>query len=141
MMPINNSANSDRYKVEPYVYAEYVTSPEHPTAGEASHSWLTGSAVWMLRNATDALLGLRPTYEGLRLDPHLPREWKHVRVRRVFRGTTYGIEMEQVSAVERKCELYIDGEPWTDSLLPQSQGVTIQVRVRLGLPEAEFEKA
>lgn len=45
MIPINSSKRIDLYEVEPYVYAEYVTSPEHETKNQASHSWLTGTAV------------------------------------------------------------------------------------------------
>lgn len=134
MMPINSSANAtpDRYKVEPYVYAEYLTSPEHPTAGEASHSWLTGSAVWMLRNGTDALLGLQPTYDGLRLQPHLPREWQRVRLHRVFRGTTYEIEIAQ-SREFKENELLVNGEPWRQETLPLRPGATVRVQLRLVL--------
>ncbi|MBN2780488.1 MAG: glycosyl transferase family 36, partial [Candidatus Marinimicrobia bacterium] len=49
MLPLNASrqAGIDRYETEPYVFSEYITSPDHPTQGQASHSWLTGSAVWM----------------------------------------------------------------------------------------------
>ncbi len=133
MMPVNSSAKAgnDRYKVEPYVYAEYLTSPEHPTMGEASHSWLTGSAVWMLRNATDALLGLQPTYEGLRLQPHLPREWQRVQVHRVFRGTTYEIAIEQSEGVEKQLQLLVNDEPWRETVLPQSPGKTVRVHLKM----------
>ena len=53
MLPTNSSKNIDRYEVEPYVFAEYITSPDHPTENQASHSWLTGTAVWMLRIGMD----------------------------------------------------------------------------------------
>jgi cellobiose phosphorylase len=29
MLPTNSSKNIDRYEVEPYVFAEYITSPDH----------------------------------------------------------------------------------------------------------------
>lgn len=86
MNPINSSKNIDRYEVEPYVYAEYVTSPEHHTEGQASHSWLTGTAVWMLRIALDYILGIRPTLRGVFIDPHIPSHWKEFSVQRKFRG-------------------------------------------------------
>ena len=57
---MNPVIDIDRYQVEPYVYAEYVTSPDHPTFGQASHSWLTGSSTWMLRDGIDYILGVRP---------------------------------------------------------------------------------
>lgn len=86
MNPINSSKNIDRYEVEPYVYAEYVTSSEHHTEGQASHSWLTGTAVWMYRIALDYILGIRPTLRGVLIDPHIPSHWKEFSVQRKFRG-------------------------------------------------------
>ena len=75
MIPINSSQNSDRYEVEPYVYAEYVTSPDHPTDGQASHSWLTGTAVWMLRIGLDYILGLKTELKGMRINPRISATW------------------------------------------------------------------
>ena len=37
-LPILQASDPDVYKMEPYVYAEYVTSDDHPTFGQASHS-------------------------------------------------------------------------------------------------------
>jgi cellobiose phosphorylase len=79
MMPINSSQATDdkcdRFETEPYVYPEYVTSPDHETQGQASHSWLTGTAVWMLRIGIDYILGFQPTFTGMIIDPKIPSEW------------------------------------------------------------------
>jgi cellobiose phosphorylase len=90
-LPMNPEIDIDRYEVEPYVYAEYVTSPDHPTYGQASHSWLTGSSTWMLRDGIDYILGVRPTYRGLYIDPCIPKEWSECMVQRRFRGRDYAI--------------------------------------------------
>ena len=86
MLPVNSSKRTDIYEVEPYVFAEYVTSPDHPTEGQASHSWLTGSAVWMYRIALDHILGFKTTIAGLTIDPAIPSKWKEFRAERMFRG-------------------------------------------------------
>ncbi|AFY70316.1 glycosyltransferase 36 [Thalassoporum mexicanum PCC 7367] len=86
MMPLNSAQNIDRYEVEPYVYAEYLTSPEHPTDGQASHSWLTGTAVWMLRVGIGHIIGFRTGLDGIYIDPHVPADWPGFRARRSFRG-------------------------------------------------------
>ncbi len=91
MMPINSSKESDRYEVEPYVYAEYVTSPDHPTDGQASHSWLTGTAVWMLRIGLDYIVGFQPKLTGMIIDPHIPSEWQEFTATRKFRGKTINL--------------------------------------------------
>lgn len=86
MNPLNSSKKIDRYEVEPYVYAEYVTSPEHETEGQASHSWLTGTAVWMLRIGLDYILGFKTSLHGITIDPHIPSHWKEFKAERKFRG-------------------------------------------------------
>ncbi len=88
MNPLNSAKRIDKYEVEPYVYAEYITSPEHETEGQASHSWLTGTAVWMLRIGLDYILGFKPTINGMIIDPHIPTHWKEFRAERKFRGKT-----------------------------------------------------
>lgn len=93
MMPLNSSEDIDRFETEPYVYPEYVTSPEHETAGQASHSWLTGSAVWMLRIGLDYILGIQPTLGGLKIDPGIPSHWEEYSVTRIFREKTYQIHI------------------------------------------------
>lgn len=86
MNPLNSSKRIDRYEVEPYVYAEYITSPDHPTEGQASHSWLTGTAVWMLRIGIDYILGFNTSLKGLTINPNIPSHWKEFRAERKFRG-------------------------------------------------------
>jgi len=93
MMPLNSAKNIDRYEVEPYVYAEYVTSPDHPTDGQASHSWLTGTAVWMLRIGLDQILGFQPNLKGMMIDPHIPSTWQQFSAQRKFRGKTIDLHV------------------------------------------------
>lgn len=109
----------DLYKMEPYVYSEYVTSDDHPTFGQASHSWLTGSAVWMFRDALDYMLGVRPTYDGLVIDPCIPSHWEGFKVTRRFRGATYEIEVRNPDHVQRGVvKIQVDGNPVHGNVLP-----------------------
>jgi cellobiose phosphorylase len=86
MLPLNSSANIDRYETEPYVFAEYLTSPDHETENQASHSWLTGTAVWMYRIALDHILGFRTSLKGVTIAPNIPSRWKGFKAERTFRG-------------------------------------------------------
>ncbi|MGE5316215.1 MAG: GH36-type glycosyl hydrolase domain-containing protein [Acidobacteriota bacterium] len=132
MLPPNVGADSDVYTTEPYVYSEYVTSPDHETFGQASHSWLTGSAVWMYRNATDWLVGLRPTYEGLLVDPCVPSEWKEFSAVRSFRGAVYAVTFENPDGVNKGVkELWVDGTQIEGRILPMGNKA-YQVRVVMG---------
>ncbi len=96
-LPMNPVIDIDRYEVEPYVYAEYVTSSDHPTFGQASHSWLTGSSAWMLRDGLDYILGVRPEFEGLVVDPCIPSNWKSYLVTRTFRGKMFQISVKNMN--------------------------------------------
>jgi len=86
MLPFNSSKDIDRYETEPYVFAEYVTSPDHETENQASHSWLTGTAVWMYRIALDHILGFRTSVHGMTFAPNIPSHWESFTAERTFRG-------------------------------------------------------
>ncbi len=129
-----NAIDSDTFRVEPYVYSQYITSDEHPTAGMASHSWQTGTAAWMYRVAIDYLLGVRPTYKGLLIDPSIPSEWREFSVERVFRGARYKIFVENPDGVESGVkEIRMDGLPVEGQVLPLCTKAVCQVAVRMGL--------
>ncbi|MGQ9852447.1 MAG: GH36-type glycosyl hydrolase domain-containing protein [Candidatus Oleimicrobiaceae bacterium] len=144
-LPMNPVVEQDRYEVEPYVYAEYVTSPDHATCGQASHSWLTGSSAWMLRDVLDYLLGVRPTYGGLVIDPCIPAQWDGYRVQRRFRGRLFEIEVHNPDHVTRGVVLMeVTGRPVKGTLIPLSGVVEqplsgmekVPVRVLMGPPAA-----
>ncbi len=117
-LPNNPAIDIDRYETEPYVYSEYVTSPDHPTYGQASHSWLTGSSVWMLRGALDYILGVQPTYTGLNIDPCLPAHFKKVKIERMYRGKKYDIVIENPKGLHRGVQnLTINGKSFTGNLI------------------------
>ncbi|MCX7624905.1 MAG: hypothetical protein N2Z21_01615, partial [Candidatus Sumerlaeaceae bacterium] len=117
-LPMNPVVDIDRYETEPYVYSEYVTSPDHPTFGQASHAWLTGSSTWMLRDVVDYILGVRPTYEGLIIDPCIPKKWKHYRIRRRFRGKIYDVTVRNPKGVEKGVKkIFVDGQPLEGNLI------------------------
>ncbi len=128
-----NRLDSDVFIAEPYVYPQYITSDEHETAGRASHSWQTGSAAWMYRVSFDYILGIRPTYQGLMIDPVIPPDWKGFKAERVFRGTLYKIEVKNPEGVESGVKsITVDGQPIRGTVLPLTDKPTCQVVVRLG---------
>lgn len=94
MLPTNSSKNIERYEVEPYVFAEYITSPDHETENQASHSWLTGTAVWMLRIGMDYVCGFRTSLKGIIINPNIPSKWKSFSAERNFRGKRIKLKVE-----------------------------------------------
>ena len=125
---INPAAKNDLievYQCEPYVYAQNILGDEHPQFGLARNSWLTGTAAWAYQAATQYILGIRPAYDGLVIDPCLPTAWDGFRARRRFRGATYAI---QVRNPEHVChgvkELRVDGCRVEGNLAPLFPGGT-----------------
>ena len=133
-LPMVQAHDPDVYKMEPYVYSEYVTSDDHPTFGQASHSWLTGSGVWMFRDALDYILGVRPTYDGLIVDPCIPDTWDGYKVTRKFRGATYEIEVRNPNHVQKGvASLKSMASPSTGGILPRLEaGMTASVVCVIG---------
>jgi cellobiose phosphorylase len=84
---------SELHKTEPYVYAQMVAGKDAYKPGEAKNSWLTGTASWNFYAITQYILGIRPDYDGLLIDPCIPTKWKGFNATRKFRGDTYQIEV------------------------------------------------
>lgn len=83
------------YWAEPYVLPGNVDGPDSPLHRRAGWTWYTGSAAWLHRVVSEWVLGVRPEWDGLRIDPCLPPSWSGVRVKRSWRGATYDIRIER----------------------------------------------
>ena len=127
-----NRVDSDIFVTEPYVYSQYITSDEHDEPGRASHSWQTGSAAWMFRVAFDHILGIRPTYDGLIVDPVIPPWWTGFKAERVFRGTRYLITVENPGGVSSGiASITMDGQAIRGNVLPPVSRPECRVSVRM----------
>jgi N,N'-diacetylchitobiose phosphorylase len=106
-------------EVEPYAVCQSTHSRFSPRFGAGRVSWLSGSAVWNYVAMTHAILGIQPDYQGLRLDPCIPKSWPGFTARRAFRGATYAIEVHNPNG---RCKgirkLMVDGQPHTGNLIP-----------------------
>lgn len=83
----------ERYWAEPYVLPGNVDGPDSPLNGRAGWTWYTGSASWLHRVVAEWVLGVRPTWDGLLVDPCLPPGWDRARVTRPWRGKTLELEI------------------------------------------------
>jgi N,N'-diacetylchitobiose phosphorylase len=91
MAPANFNDAVERRRAEPYVYCQFVYGRDHALYGQAENPWLTGTAGWMYQAATRHILGLRPDFDGLVVDPCLPGDWDGFHVVRQWRGAVYDI--------------------------------------------------
>ena len=118
---------SDIRKTEPYVYCQMVAGPEAPTTGEGKNSWLTGTAAWTFVDVSQFLLGVTPTFDGLKVEPHLPSRFNELTVKRVFRGVTYAIHMTRTGSRS----LNVDGAPVDGAIVPLPHGDANTVHVEV----------
>ena len=125
---------SDIHRTEPYVYSQMVAGKDAPTFGEAKNSWLTGTAAWTFVSISQAILGVQPELDGLRIDPCIPPEWKTIRLTRGFRGAEYRIVIENPYGAEHGVRaLYVNGTRQDGNLIaPAEPGSIVSVRVVMG---------
>ena len=74
-------------KVEPYVFCQMVAGREAFRPGEGKNSWLTGTAAWTWKAVSEALLGIKPQYDGLLVEPCIPLS--SYRIHRRWRDADY----------------------------------------------------
>ena len=125
--------DADRYLAEPYVYCQNICGPAHPQFGMGRNAWLTGTAAWTYVAATQWILGIRPTYRGLRIAPALPSAWPGFAARRLFRGVVYDIEVERGP----EQSLVVDGEAVDGDVVPLPPPGCEHVDVRVTIADSD----
>ncbi|HOU68898.1 MAG TPA: glycosyl transferase [Paludibacteraceae bacterium] len=125
--------NSELHKVEPYVYAQMTAGKDARKPGEAKNSWLTGTAAWNWYAITQFILGIKPAYNGLEIDPCIPADWKGYKVSRKFRGAKYNIEIKNNGVMKGVKKLIVDGKEVAGNVIPmQPAGSVCNVEVIMG---------
>jgi cellobiose phosphorylase len=132
--PAAKNDNIDLFECEPYAYPQNILGDEHPQFGLARNSWLSGTSAWTYTAATKYILGLMPTYAGLRVDPAIPRAWKGFSAKRVFRGAEYRIKVENPRGVSKGVtSLVVNGKKLDSNVVPlAAPGSVVEVEVVLG---------
>lgn len=120
---------SDLHKTEPYVYSQMIAGKDSAKPGEAKNSWLTGTAAWNFFAVSQFIAGIKPDYEGLRIEPHLPSEIKNLQITRKYRGNTYHITVQNNGGNNLKC--MVNGQDWDGPLPCNTKGETFDVTITL----------
>ncbi|MGO9615519.1 MAG: GH36-type glycosyl hydrolase domain-containing protein [Bryobacteraceae bacterium] len=118
-LPSAWNSRAEIREIEPYVYCQFTHSKYSPRFGASRVPWLSGSAAWSFFTVTQYILGLRPEYGGLRIDPCIPAAWKGFTVTRVFRGKKVLVEIRNPAGVQKGVrKLLLNGEPLDGNLIP-----------------------
>jgi cellobiose phosphorylase len=114
-LPIRRGMEPQNYKAEPYVTSGNVDGPDSAHFGQGGWSWYSGSACWLYKAGVNWLLGIRPEYDGLRIEPIMPDDWNECSVVRKFRGATYKIKMIKYDGPD---QIIVDGKVHKGNVIP-----------------------
>lgn len=124
---------SELHKVEPYVYSQMIAGKDAFKPGEAKNSWLTGTAAWNYYAITQFILGIKPDYNGLEINPCIPSDWKGFEVTRKFRDATYLIDIKNTGVNRGVKSIIVNGKALSGNIIPlQPAGSVSKIEVVLG---------
>ena len=117
---------------EPYSYCQFIMGRDHSAFGRARHPFMTGSGGWAYFSATRYMLGIRPDYDKLIVDPCIPKSWDHFRVSRIWRGALYDIVVENPRHVSKGIETILVNGRQQQCIPALPAGEHAEVKVILG---------
>ena len=125
---------SELHRVEPYVYCQMIAGKEAFKPGEAKNSWLSGTASWNFYAVTQYILGIRPAYDGLLVDPCIPKKWDGFKMQRKFRGATYRLQVINPEHVSKGVkEIIVNGSAIKSNKIPLlEEGKVHSVEIIMG---------
>jgi len=133
LLPYNQNDIVEVREAEPYSYVQFVVGKDHTAFGRGRHPWLTGTGGWAYYAATHWMLGIRPGYAALEIDPCIPSVWPGFKASRIWRGATYEIAVENPRGVEKGVKsIFLNGKPVRGPVPAQPQGSVNEVVVVMG---------
>lgn len=133
LCPYNQNDIIEIRQSEPYSYCQFIMGKDHTAFGRARHPFMTGSGGWSYFSATRYILGIRPGFDSLVIDPCIPGDWKEFEAVRVWRGATYNITVKNPNGVEKGVKkILLNGKETGASVPCQDQGTVNFVEVIMG---------
>lgn len=130
------AAQNDRAeirKLEPYCYGQFTEGKASPNFGRSHVHWLTGTASTVMVGCVEGILGMRPDFYGLRINPSVPKDWEEFEIEKDFRECHLHIVVKNPNHVESGCKkLIVNGEEQNGNYIPQDK-LTKQTEVELYL--------
>ncbi|GIO37698.1 glycosyl transferase [Paenibacillus antibioticophila] len=134
IMPNSEGNPSEHSGCEPYALTNMYFGPDNPRAGQTMFAWVTGTAGWIFRSATQYMLGFHPGFASFTIQPVIPADWKECRIQRNFRGDIYDVHILNPDGVQSgiKC-ITLDGKAVEGNSFPIiGDGKTHRIVVELG---------
>lgn len=132
LCPYNQNDIIDVRQSEPYSYCQFIYGTAHENHGRARHPFMTGTAGWAYFSSTQHILGVRPDFDGLIVDPCIPKDWREFTMTRKWRGGTYHITVKNPDSVQKGVKkILVDNNP-VDKLPVLKEGNECRVEVIMG---------
>lgn len=132
LCPYNQNDMIEIRQSEPYSYCQFIMGRDHTAFGRARHPFMTGSGGWAYFSATRFILGIRPGYDHLEIDPCIPKKWDGFGVTRIWRGAVYEIEVQNPGHVSKGVRTILVNGKETDAVPVYPEGEHVNVRVIMG---------
>ncbi|MBN1953052.1 MAG: hypothetical protein JW801_17740 [Bacteroidales bacterium] len=121
-LPAACNTKAEIREIEPYVYCQSTHSTYSPRFGASRLPWLSGAATWAFFSASQYILGVRPGYDGLTIDPCIPSDWDEIKINRRFRGKMLNITVKNPDGKEKGVKsLTINGIKLESNFIPVSE--------------------
>ena len=131
LCPVLQNDRIEIRQAEPYSYCQFIMGRDHTAFGRARHPFMTGSSGWAYYAATRDMLGIRPGFDGLTVDPCIPAEWDGFEAVRKWRGAEYWIMVKNTGHVEKGVKrILADGE--AVDRIPLYAGGIHRIKVEMG---------
>ena len=98
--PASMNDKAEIRKLEPYCHGQFTESTDSPFEGRAHVHWLTGTASTVMVGCVEGILGLRPDFEGLCINPAISSDWKEFTMDKDFRGKKLHITVKNPNGKE-----------------------------------------
>jgi cellobiose phosphorylase len=122
----------ERYVCEPYVLPGNIDGKDSKYYGRAGWSWYTGSAGWLFSIVHEAICGVQPVHDGLKIEPCIPSDWPELKMKRTFRGATFHITIENPNSLTGGVrEIRLNGQTISGNVIPPQKPGNYEVRVKL----------
>ncbi len=132
LCPYNQNDSIEIREAEPYSYCQFIVGKDHTAFGRARHPFMTGTAGWAYFSATSYILGIRPEFDYLLIDPCVPSDWKEFCIHREWRGAQYNITVQNPEGVMKGVkEVWLNGE-LVERIPVQDHDSTNQILVIMG---------
>ncbi len=120
--PASMNDRAEIRKLEPYCHGQFTESVGSPFEGRSHVHWLTGTASTCMVGCVEGIMGMRPDFNGIKIAPAVPSDWKEFEIFKVFRGKKLNIKVLNPNGHESGyTELKLNGKIMKNNYIPANQ--------------------